>query len=396
MPTEPRRILVVRNRFVGDAMLAVPFLRNLRRRFPRAVIEVLCEAGSTALLAGCPHVDGVLPWKRPPRIGGVVWGSFLNLLWQAWRLRGRRYDRAYLLKRSLSSALLAWLAGIPCRIGFRSSGSRLLSRVVPIVPHRHQVELFLDLLRCEGLAIDDGHNEHWTSPETLAKADALLAAVPRGRRRVFVAPRSTADRKRWPLDRLARVIDWLVADRGCEVFLCGSPRDQRVHAALLRLVDPDTTAHVHDHSGALSLAEVGGLLARMDLCLGIDTGLTHVAAAHGVPVVVLVGPSDPNRWHPWGVPGEVLKGMHALRTDHGLIRGGEVRWNPDPVPMEAIPIGHVIDAVDRLLAGRPAPARRVLETIDLRQGAHRYEVWASPRQAAAAAEPATKPLAHAH
>ncbi|MEI6239417.1 MAG: glycosyltransferase family 9 protein [Planctomycetia bacterium] len=399
--SEPQRILVVRNRFIGDTMLAVPFLRNLRRHFPHAVIDVLCESGSDALLADCPYTDELLPWRRPPRVGRVVRGSLGNIVENARGIRERRYDRVYLLKRSLSSALLAWLAGIPWRVGFRSIGSSFLSRTVPVVPHRHQAELFLDLLRCEGIAVDDGRNESWNTTTSVTRADALVAGVAADRPRVFIAPQSTDEHRLWPLDRFARIIDWLVAARGCEVFLCGGPADQPVHDALLRLVDPRSARHVHDHSPAVSLREVGGLLARMDLCLGVDTGLNHIAAANGVPVVVLAGPTDPNRWHPWKTASEIVKaessrrGMflpHRTRPDHTL------PWNPAPASMQAISIERVMEAVDRLLPGRPSevPAALPLRVVDLRAGARRYEVWESPLHAAAAAEPATKPLAHAH
>jgi len=395
---EPRRILVVRNRFVGDTMLAVPFLRNLRRRFPAAVIDVLCESGAATLLSDCPYTDELLEWKRPSREGRVVKGSFANVVANARWIRARRYDRAYLLKRSLSSTLLAWLAGIPWRIGFRSFGAALLSRSVPVTPSRHQAELFLDLLRCEGIPVDDGRNECWTTPAAIAKADALLAGTPPSRPRVFIAPQSTDIHRLWPLDRFARVIDWLVADRGCEVFLCGGPDDGPVHREILRLAAAATRRHVHDHSAAVSLRDVGGLLARMDLCLGVDSGLAHIAAANGVPVVVLAGPTDPNRWHPWRTRCEVVKprpaGRHARRRRPTY--AASLPWAPEPVSMRAITEERVMVAVDRLLPAVPEPAaaRRV---VDLRAGTHRYEVWESPRHAAvAAAEPATYPLAHAH
>lgn len=398
--SEPSRILVVRNRFIGDTMLAVPFLRNLRRRFPNTVIDVLCESGADPLLADCPYTDELLPWRRPPRVGRVVRGSIGNVIETARWIRRRRYDRVYLLKRSLSSVLLAWFAGIPWRVGFHSIGSSLLSRTVAVVPSRHQAELFLDLLRCEGITVDDGRNECWTTEESVGRADALLAGIPAARPRVFLAPQSTDEHRLWPLDRFARIIEWLVADRGCEVFLCGGPADRPVHETLLRLVSAGSAPHVHDYSARLSLRDVGGLLARMDLCLGVDSGLNHIAAANGVPVVVLAGPTDPNRWHPWKTTSEVVKAELAHRRgfrrrrlpDHAL------PWNPEPASMKAITIEHVKDAVDRLLpvlrhATPPAPALRV---VDLRQGTHCYEVWDSPRHAAAAAEPATKPLAHAH
>ena len=400
-PAEPRRILVVRNRYVGDTMLAVPFLRNLRRRFPHAVIDVLCESGAAALLADCRYADELLEWKRPPRVRRVVRGSLANVIATARWIHDRGYDRAYLLKRSLSSVLLGWLAGIPYRIGFRTIGACLLSRAVPVVPHRHQAELYLDLLRADGIAVDDGRNECWTTPDAVARADALLAGVAADRPRVFLAPQSTDVKRLWPLDRFARIIDWLVGERGCEVFLCGAPADGRVHAELLQLVSRDTVLHVHDHSAKLSLREVGGLLARMDLCLGVDTGLPHIAAANGVPVVVLAGPTDPNRWHPWKTEGEVVKGVPSraaclLARWHRGVR--DLPWAPEPASMTTISVEQVMEAVDRLMPqpAAMAPASRpALRVVDLRQGAHRYEVWESPRRAAAA-EPATKPLAHAH
>lgn len=401
-PAEPRRILVVRNRYVGDTMLAIPFLRNLRRRFPHAAIDVLCESGAAALLADCPYTDELLDWKRPPRVGGVVWGSLANVRATARWIRGRRYDRVYLLKRSLSTALLAWLAGIPVRVGFRSFGACLLSRVVAVAPHRHQAELFLDLLRADGIAVDDGRNECWTTPDSVARADALLTGIAADRPRVFLAPQSTDVERLWPLDRFARIVEWLVGERGCEVFLCGAQGDAPVHDDLLRRVSRAAAEHVHDFSTHLSLRDVGGLLARMDLCLGVDTGLPHIAASNGVPVVVLAGPTDPNRWHPWKTAGEVVKGEPArfARLLRQWRRGDELPWVPEPAAMGTISVEHVMAAVDRMLPRRPSAAPAVrppLKVVDLREGAHRYEVWQSPAGTpAAAAEPATNPLAQAH
>ncbi|MFM8379720.1 MAG: glycosyltransferase family 9 protein [Planctomycetia bacterium] len=403
-PAEPRRILVVRNRYVGDTMLAIPFLRNLRRRFPHAVINILCESGAATLLADCPYTDELLDWKRPPRVRRVVWGSLANVRATARWIRGHRYDRVYLLKRSLSTALLAWLAGIPVRVGFRSFGAFLLSRVVTVAPHRHQAELFLDLLRADGIAVDDGRNECWTTPDSVARADALLAGIAADRPRVFLAPQSTDVERLWPLDRFARIVEWLVAERGCEVFLCGAQGDARVHDDLLRRVSHAAADHVHDFSTHLSLRDVGGLLARMDVCLGVDTGLPHIAASNGVPVVVLAGPTDPNRWHPWRTTGEVVKGQPTAFTRllRRWRRGGRaLPWAPEPAPMRTISVEQVAAAVDRLLprcsSATPEPRRPRLKIIDLREGGHRYEVWHSPPSApAAAAEPATKPLAHAH
>jgi ADP-heptose:LPS heptosyltransferase len=118
--------------------------------------------------------------------------------------------------------------------------------------------------------------------------------------------RSTNRKKHWPTDRWVAVIEWLVAVRGCEVFFCGGPADADLHAEVISLLAPCVVSHVHDHSASVPLRRVGGLLARMDLCVGIDSGLPHVAASHGVPVVALFGPTDPRQWHPWKTASEVV------------------------------------------------------------------------------------------
>lgn len=401
-PAGPERILVVRNGFIGDTVLAIPFLRNLRRRHPDAVIDVLVEPRSGEVLVDCPYKNELIAWKRPPRVRRVVHGSLANIIANARWLRMRRYDRAYVLKRSVSSVLLVWLAGIRHRVGFASPlRSPLLTSRVPLRRHRHEAESFLDLLRAEGVVIDDAHNENWIPEPLAAKADAVLDRLPARGPRVFIAPRSTDVHRRWPLRRMCRVIEWLVSDRGCEVHLCGGPLDVHAHDTIRLLIGDDVAAHVHDHSSGLTLRETVALLSRMDLCVGVDTGLPHIAASCGVPVVKLYGPTDPRQWHPW-------------KTESAVVRAPQ----PSANPMLDISVDQVVAAVGRMLDGVVTRRRRErlriprLRSLDLRAGTHRYEVYSSAlptpsgrpaivavgggQQSRAAAVPATKPLAQAH
>jgi len=345
MPTtaaHPERILVVGNGFVGDTVLGIPFLRNLRRRYPRATIDMLIEPAAAAVLAHCPYVDERIAWPRPPRSQRLMPAALARLLAHAAWLRSRRYARAYLFKRSFSSGLLVRMAGIPWRVGHAAEGrSWLLSRAVGTRAGRHQVESYLDLLRCDGIEVDDGRNENWVSPADRGLLDGLLADVPAGRPHVFIAMRSTNPAKHWPSDRWAALIAWLVAARRCEVFFCGGPPDAAMHADVIGLLSPGVADHVHDHSRRVSLRQVGGLLARMDLCIGIDSGLPHIAASHGVPVVVLFGPTDSRQWHPWQAAGEVVHGEPAGPGGRGS--------------MLDIPVASVVAAAARLLGEQIGP-----------------------------------------
>jgi ADP-heptose:LPS heptosyltransferase len=242
-------------------------------------------------------------------------------------------------------------------VGHASEGRGwLLSRAVRERRGRQRADACLDLLRDDGFAVDDGRPENWVAPADAAAVAPLLDDVGRGRPRVFFAVCSTASAKHWPADRWAALADRLVGDRGCEIFLCGGPDDGARHAELLAELAPGTAAHIHDLSAAVPLGHLNALLARMDLCVGVDTGLPHVAASLGVPVAVLFGPTNPNQWHPWRAAGEVIRAdRDGLATARRPQEGAG--WPSRPASMRDITVADVLASADRLLAESAAPAR---------------------------------------
>ena len=158
MKLAAKKILVMRYRFIGDTVLTVPFLRNLREAYPDAQIDLMLEPFSGQVIEGCPYVDRVIPFefktihtysakaKRGKAAGYLHYGKLI---------RKERYDAAFVLKRSLSSALLVWLAGVPRRIGFATEGrGLLLTDRVPYRQDQHEVENFLDCLRVLEVPLD--------------------------------------------------------------------------------------------------------------------------------------------------------------------------------------------------------------------------------------------------
>ncbi|MEO7599136.1 MAG: glycosyltransferase family 9 protein, partial [Opitutus sp.] len=196
------RILVIRYRFIGDTVLAIPFLRNLRAAFPNAVIDVLAEPVSGDTLAHCPYKNELLYFA--PRLKGPAKARSphpTTLLSCAKRLRALGYDRVYILRRSFSSAILPLLAGIRHRVGFATEGRRwLLQRSTPY-PDKHEVECFLDILRADGIPVLDTYNENWSDPATDQRVDAALKPI-RGKR-VFICAKSVFPLKDWDADRFA-------------------------------------------------------------------------------------------------------------------------------------------------------------------------------------------------
>lgn len=326
------RILVIRYRYLGDTVLAIPFLRNLRASCPDATIDVLVEPRSGEVLAACPYLDELIAWHRRPPAPGARTPECRGY-WPAIRfLRRRRYDKAYVLRRAVSSVVLPWLAGIPRRVGFAREGAQLLlTRAAPYRATGHEVECFLDLLRADGLPVRDAYNENWTTPAAEA---TVAAAFPAGAGpQVFLCAVSTDPVKQWPTDRMAGLLRWLIDDRGATVHFCGAPADQSAHAAIIAAATPLSRPPV-EWSHRLDLAATLALLRRMHLVVGIDTGQLHLAASFHVPVVGLYGPQDPVHWHPWD-------------TRHVAVRAPQDetgRWR-----MDRLALSTVQAAVDQLL-----------------------------------------------
>jgi heptosyltransferase-2 len=335
----PLRILVIRYRFIGDTVLAIPFLRNLRHAFPQAKVDVLAEPVSGDTLALCPYKDELLFYA--PRLKGEKKRAAkipTSLLGVVRFLRARRYDRCYILRRSFSSAILPLLAGIPYRVGFATEGRGwLLQRSTPYAD-KHEVECFLDILRADGIPVIDIHNENWTDPATDQR---VAAALPPGNRpRVFVCAKSIVLTKDWAPDRFAQLIAWLVNERGCEIHLCDSPGYAGYYEEIRSALPAPLIRDWIDWSRQLSVRESNSLFRRMDLAVGIDTGLLHIAASFHVPVVALFGPLEPWRWHPWD-------------TRHTILRPDDFTG---PRPLLRLSVADVQTAVDRLLT-TPASAR---------------------------------------
>lgn len=333
--SRPLRILVIRNRFIGDTILAVPALRNLRHAYPNARIEVLIEPNCGEVLGPCPYQDELIPWMPRARKGRKpAPGVLIGLLKPALFLRRRRYDACYILRRSASSALLALLAGIPRRIGFATQGrSWMLSKSTPYPADRHEVECFLAVLTADGIPIHDTKNEGWSDS---ASDELVRQQLPTtGRRRVFLAAKSSNVLKEWQPERFAAVAAWLIQERGCEIHVCDAPGNIAYYESIRAQLPAAAQVHWHDWSRRLNLRASLSLLRTMQLHLGVDTGLTHLSASFHVPIVVLIEPWMTVRWGPWDTPHELVTGAASPP--------------PGVSSFETVSVEAVQQAIDRLL-----------------------------------------------
>ncbi len=371
-----RRILVMRYRFIGDSILLVPFLKNLRRLEPAARIDLLVAPFSGQILAHCPYVDRILPFapsvghRYDPGAGAESrrskWRAYLEL---AWRLRAERYDSVFVLKRSLSSALLGWVSGARVRAGFATEGRRwLLTHPVPYRPQAgHEAESFLEVLRGAGYAdVRPEPLELWTTPEEEAQAAELLAAYgltakAPGAGFALVHAAASTPGKQWEDDRFVEVCMHLWRRRRLRVVFTGGPTDrsryETITAGLAANVGPGRVPFPVNLCGRAGLRVDLAIYRQARLFVGVDSGPMHMAVACGVPVVALFGPTDPAQWGPYE-PAQADAAGRPARPVSEVVRSpepcGSCRHEvcPDRRCMRAITTAAVLDAIDRRLAER--------------------------------------------
>jgi heptosyltransferase-2 len=296
------KLLVRATNWIGDAVMSLPALEAARARWPQAEIVLLARPWMAGIYRDHGVADRVIEFERPPAAGHRGLAGLERL---ARELRAERFDAALLLQNAFQAAWLAWRAGIAERIGYARDGrSWLLTRAVP-VPRRGEIPAlepfyYLELVRRAGWL--DRLPERLeirlrVAPASLERAEQTLAAAGSfgERLRIAIAPGAAfGPAKCWPAERYAELADRLIAAFAADVVLFGAPAERQMceRIAGAMVARPAVLA------GRLGVAELPAALARCGLFIGNDSGAMHVAAAVGLPVVGIFGPTDPDATSP--------------------------------------------------------------------------------------------------
>jgi heptosyltransferase-2 len=342
-PEQVRKILVREVNWVGDAVLTLPALAALDRRFPRAEIAVLAKPWAAGLFAGQSAVDRVVLYQAEGSHRG------LRGRWALARELGQeRFDLAVLFPNSLDAVIVPWLARVPRRVGYRTDGrGLLLTQVVARSgrsAERHQVFRYLELVRSLG-ADGEAIPRLAVGVEAGREADRLLQdlGVETGEACVAVNPGSVyGSAKRWPAERFAAVADALAKSHRARVLLVGSAKERDVLEAVAgRMRRPPIRL-----GGRTDLATLAAVLKRARLLLSNDTGAMHVAAAVGTPVLAVFGPTDADATGPLGPDSRVIR--EPVPCSPCLLRECPI----DHRCMVRVGIAQVLHAAEELLATR--------------------------------------------
>ena len=341
-----QRILVRGPNWLGDAVMCEPALRSLKRLFPQAAVTLLVKPSVAGLFERHPSVDRLMLYEDNRRHAGLA---------GKWRLAGelRRggFDLAVLFQNAFEAALLTAVAGIPRRYGYATDGRTLLLSEPVAKPDRnkavHQVQYYWDMLRPLGLTGEPVSPELIVSPEEeKAVAERLKqAGITTEDVLIGVNPGSTyGGAKRWFPERFADTAERLCrrlneSGRRAAVVLLGAKGEEPLgHAIASHLTAPTAVL-----SGSTTIRDLMAATKRCALLLTNDTGPMHIAAAFGVPVVAIFGPTDWRTTSPFGVTHALVR--HPVECAPCMLRECPI----DHRCMAGVTVQDVYAAANKLL-----------------------------------------------
>ena len=348
------RVVVFCPNLIGDTVMAGPTLRALRARFPGATIHGVIKPHVSPTLDGCPWLDDRILFNPKSKRAEHRTPQVIR------SLRRGRYDLAVLLPNSFRSALMAYLGGVPRRVGYVRGGRGLLLTEGPKPPVDENgryvptpiVEYYLALARALDCPVDSTKLELWTTTEDENHADSAWSDLRLDQADEVVCLNTGGafgPAKNWPTESFAELAKGLVATPGRSVLVvCGPGEAANAREIVARAGHPRVVGLA---DRAMSIGLTKACIRRAALLVTTDSGPRHFAAAFGVPVVGLFGPTHiawTRTYHPRAVHLRVP--VPCGPCQKGVCGEGHHRCMRDLTPAS------VLSAAERLLgAGRIVP-----------------------------------------
>jgi heptosyltransferase III len=303
------RLLFLKPKHIGDALLLTPTLMAVKARYPEAVIWVLVRRGTESILAGCPAIDRIVTTASAEAKGRRL-SALLDDLRLVRELRRQRFDYAFELSDSDRGRWLAWGSGAVQRVA-----TRYYTRINWIA--RRAITRFSDTDWLRGHRVEKDFALvteviplSLPVPPLAFQQERRVGWPPAAAVREFAVlhPGTRWLRKQWPLEHWISLGRLLQSRNLALVISSGPDAEERETARQLQAALGPTVLNT---DGQASWAQLAGLLGRARLFVGVDTAAMHLAAACQCPTVAIFGPSVMHFWRPWQVAHRVVQAEAA-------------------------------------------------------------------------------------
>ena len=304
--SSPRRILVLRLERIGDLLMTLPALEDLRSFAESAEIDLVVGEWNLHLAQAIPAVNRIEALSARWLARGDRGSGLPALLREASRWRSRRYDLAINFEPDIRSNLLLAASGSRWCAGWASGGGgALLDLSLDFDPRAHTTDNARMLVSAIfQRAPADGTRPHLAIPERAAR-DAADRLAGRAKGPVIGIHASGGRHvKQWEPEKFADVAGRLARDLNATIVLTGGPDDRAIVDVVRAAIPPEQTVDV---AGQIDLLDLAAVIQRLNVLVTGDTGPMHLATAVGTPVVAVFGASNPVRYGPRGPADRVVR-----------------------------------------------------------------------------------------
>lgn len=299
---DPKNIVVKMPNWLGDAVMAIPVLKDLKARYPDAKITAFCQKNIGPLLENIPYLDEVISYAKPSGWIPKSWIQRINHYGVIEPLQHGQYDLGILLTNSFSSAWWFWRGGVQNRIGFACSGrSFLLTDAVEFpknMEKQHLIKTYKMLLQPLGISPSATMPELFLSKEDRAFADDFKALNHIGNEDIIVGINPGAaygSAKCWLPERFREVTEKLLELPNVFVVYFGD----QTGASLVHTITQGMPSRVINMAGKTNLRELMALIGSCKVLLTNDSGPMHMASALNIPNLALFGSTNPVKTGPY-------------------------------------------------------------------------------------------------
>ena len=286
-----KRILIVNVNWLGDTLFVTPFIRAVRENYPDSYIAVFTHPRCQEILEGNPRINEIILYNDR---------HLLRKFQIVSQLKSKRFDTAFILRKSLSRTMLLFLSGIPERIGYDNRKTRFLltKKVPPPSKDLHRVEYFLGLAKAAGIHPQSTSCEFFISEKDKLTADKILSqeGLKKNDDFIVINPGGNWDLKRWPAENFARLGDELLNRFNRKVVLTGAEKDINLCKKISSLMKTRPILLC----GKVDLKTLGAVFEKANWVISNDSGPMHIAVGIKTPVVALFGPTSPKITGPCG------------------------------------------------------------------------------------------------
>ena len=310
---KPKKVLFIATRQIGDVLVTTPLIQQARELWPEAEFHFLGYRSKLDMLKGNPDIAELIETSDRPGFGEYL--SLFNRLFQRYDLAivTQPSDRAYFYGLVAAFRRVGVLGGHPQGLtkhdkAKKSKGDKQNAWKKAICLHTVDVDYFGQHVITEKLRLLEvfykNFQDLFSKPISVVPpaGEALTPVIASQLRSPYVVvhPGPLTAYKRWPLAYWQNLVTWLT-QQGWQVVLSASPakQDLQLNQDIVCLLDAATRQNVVNAAGKLSIPQARSLIQGAHLYIGVDTSITHLAAACNIPTVALFGPTPPSNFGPW-------------------------------------------------------------------------------------------------